>query len=444
MQIRKAMLVNKGLRPIGLALLLVAVATGVQAQNSPYSQRGLGSPVHGQNILNMGMGGISEAYADGQTINFSNPASYADLKLTTLDAGFNAGYLNIQDQDTGSFRSGFGSLSYLQLGFPLKRGGGWGLVLGLTPQTKVNYRVGRSDSLTGPGVPVSYLYEGKGGAYKAFVGTGFAIKGLRLGLNAGYLFGSRQRSTQSVYSKDSLNLFNSNMRERTGYGAFFLDGGLQAHIKLGTDLSLELGASGGLQTDLNAKRDYLVETFYYTGDPSDSSPQNQDTVSYVTGEKGTIRYPGHYGLGFLVHSSRGKGSWTFGADYQTTQWSNFSYFDSTNTLQDSRTFRLGVQFIPSTEPGNTSYWQGVAYRLGFYNTAENFQSNNNDVNTYAFTLGLGFPIRNFTPTNQYTLINTALEIGKRGSKSNMLNENFIRISVGFTLSDIWFINQRYQ
>lgn len=444
MQVKNAMQCKNGLKMIGIAVFLIAISFSGFAQNSPYSQRGLGNSVRAHNVLNTAMGGISEAYADGQTINFNNPASYADLRLTTLDVGFNAGYLNIRDQDTSSFRSGFGSLSYIQLGFPLKKGGGWGLVFGLTPETKVNYRIARADSLTGIGVPVSYLYEGQGGAYKAYFGTGYAIKGFRFGVNAGYLFGSRQTSTQSVYPKDSLGLFNSNSRSRTGYGAFFWDAGIQAHIKLGKDLGLELGASGGLQTKLNGKRDYLVETFNYTGDPSDQSPKNQDTVYYENGKKGTIIYPAHYGFGFLLHSSKGEGSWSFGADYQTTQWSDFKSYDSTGNLRDSRTLRLGIQFIPSTNPSNSSYWQMVAYRAGFYTTQENFKSNNSGITEYAFSLGFGFPIRNFMRSNQFTLLNTAIEIGKRGNKSNLLNERFFKVSIGFTLSDIWFIEKRYQ
>src|SRR5699024_3441363 len=190
----------------GFSLFIMCSFVDVYAQISPYSQRGLGEPVHSRNILNRAMGGVSEAYADGQTLNFSNPASYANLRLTTLDAAFDMGYLNLRDQDTASFRSGFGSLSYLQIGVPLKKGGGWGLVFGLVPETKVNYRIARSDSLVNISEKSSYLYDGNGGAYKAFVGTGVAIKGFRFGVNAGYLFGSKQQNIETFFPGDSLDL----------------------------------------------------------------------------------------------------------------------------------------------------------------------------------------------------------------------------------------------
>src|SRR5687768_959217 len=58
-----------------------------QTENSPYSRYGLGDIVPGQNILNRGMGGVTAAYSDFHTVNFTNPASYAKLKYTTLDFG---------------------------------------------------------------------------------------------------------------------------------------------------------------------------------------------------------------------------------------------------------------------------------------------------------------------------------------------------------------------
>lgn len=365
MRIKYAKQVRNGLKAIGLGVLFIACSFEVYAQNSPYSQRGLGNPVRNHNILNTAMGGVSEAYSDPQTINFINPASYADLKLTTFDAGINMGSMNIRDQDTSHFRSGFGSLSYLQLGFPLKKGGGWGLVFGLTPQTRIKYSINRSDSITDVGSPVTYLYKGTGGAYKAYAGTGYAVKGIRFGVNFGYLFGSRQQSTEATYLSDSLNYFNSNSRERTGYGAFFWEGGIQAHIKLGKKLGLELGASGGLKTDLNGNQDHLMKTIYFSG--GDPLPKN-DTVHYASNKKGTIVYPGHYGFGFLLHNTQGKGNWSIGADYETTEWSAYSFYGTPGGLQDSRTLRFGAQLIPSTDARADSYWARAAYRIGFYTT----------------------------------------------------------------------------
>lgn len=444
MQFWNAMRISYITRIIATMLLLIISVFPAWSQNSPLSQFGLGHSRNIQNIANGGMGGVSQAYSDGQTINFLNPASYADLQLTTLDVALEGGSSRVRDQDTGIFKSGYGTLSYLQLGVPLKKGGGWGLTFGLTPLTRIDYNIQHNDSLKGINEPVSYLYQGNGGAYKAFVGTGFRIKGFRFGINAGYLFGSKDQSIEALYPPDSIALFNSNTRQRTGFGGFFWDAGLQVHIKLGKKLRLELGGSGGLQQDLQANRDYLVETFYYSGDPANQSPQNQDTAYYKTGEKGNITYPGHYAFGFLLRNVNGNGKWMLGADYQSSQWSQYRYFGSKDSLQDSWTLRMGLQYVPTTDPLNTSYWKMVAYRIGFYTGQDQLRYAGTDMNKFAFTLGFGFPIRNFMRTGQYTLINTAFEFGKLGGESNILSENFFKLSVGFTLSDIWFVKRKYQ
>ena len=48
-------------------------------ENSPYSRYGLGDIAPSTNIVNRGMGGLSAAFADPFTINFTNPASYSQF-----------------------------------------------------------------------------------------------------------------------------------------------------------------------------------------------------------------------------------------------------------------------------------------------------------------------------------------------------------------------------
>lgn len=426
---------------LGIMFSLMLLAFYGNAQNSPYSRFGLGDVINMQNVANRAMGGVAQAYGDGQTLNFVNPASYSNLQLTTLDLGVDAGVNHITDQNDQTYKGSFGSLSYLQLGVPLKRGGGWGLVFGLKPVTDVSYDIQRNDSLSDIGEKVAYFYKGHGGSYQAFVGTGFRVKGFRFGVNAGYLFGSLQRSTQAIYPSDSLSLFNSNATQRTGYGGFFWNAGLQVHIKLSKTLGLELGATGGMGRNLTANSDYLAETFYSSGDPSDPTPQNLDTVSYYKSQPGKIYYPGHYGFGFLFHDD---GQWTVGVDYEVSQWGDYKYFGERDSLQDSHILRLGAQYVPSIDP-MAGYWSSVAYRVGFYTGGDYLRYNGNGIKTYAVSFGAGLPIRNFTRNGQYTILNTAFEIGKRGGKADPLSDNFFRVSVGFTLSDLnWFVRRKYQ
>ena len=63
---------------------------------------------------------------------------------------------------------------------------------------------------------------------------------------------------------------------------------------------------------------------------------------------------------------------------------------------------------------------------------------------WGVSLGFGFPMRPPSYTNQYSIINTSFEFGKRGNNSNEINENFFKIGIGLTLSDIWFIKRKYE
>jgi len=42
---------------------------------------------------------------------------------------------------------------------------------------------------------------------------------------------------------------------------------------------------------------------------------------------------------------------------------------------------------------------------------------------------------------QASMINLGFEYVKRGNKSNILSENLYRLSVGFSLTDLWFIGK---
>src|SRR5690242_21203277 len=50
-------------------------------------------------------------------------------------------------------------------------------------------------------------------------------------------------------------------------------------------------------------------------------------------------------------------------------------------------------------------------------------------------LGFGLPMRPPNYSNQRSVINTAFEFGQRGGNSNLIKENFFKISFGFTLRD---------
>jgi len=54
------------------------------------------------------------------------------------------------------------------------------------------------------------------------------------------------------------------------------------------------------------------------------------------------------------------------------------------------------------------------------------------------------PVRKYRSYDyQYTLINLAMQFGKRGTNVNNFNESFIQLTLGYSLSDIWFNKRKY-
>lgn len=419
-----------------LAFLFLLANNAAAQDNSPYSRYGLGDQNINQNIINRGMGGVAQAYSDPQSVNFANPASYSSLLLTTLDIAVEGGARTISDADQ-KFRSGIGNLSYLQLGIPIRRK--WGLVMGLRPVTKVSYNILQNSETTffdTLKLPVAYQYEGNGGLYQLYAGTGVGIGNFSIGANVGYLFGNIENSTKAIYPANQY-IFPSKHTRRVSYGHLFYNVGLQYKFKLGNDLDLTVGASGSLKQTLSGRREQMRETLIF--DPSSNEYATQDTAFYEKGERGKIIYPQQLAGGIMLHK---EDSWSVGADFSTEQWDQFRNYGAKDSVRNSWKMSLGGQFIPNARAIN-GYWNKVTYRVGGYYGTDYLKLNGQDMTVYGFSIGAGLPVRRQAYSNQFSVINIAFEIGHRGSKETVLKETWYRMVLGFTLNDRWFIKRKY-
>ncbi len=418
-----------------LSFFLLLSSQYLKAQeNSPFSRYGFGNLVPGQNVVNRAMGGLSAPYYDIQSVNFVNPASYARLKVTTFDVGVDYDSRTLKVESTASrFKSAYMIPSYLQLGLPLSQKKNWGMNIGLRPVTRINYDVLRSTRLAGID-SVSYLFKGNGGSYQAFAGMGFGSKSLSVGFNVGYMFGSKEYATQVVFRNDTVLYNKSNSTDSTRFGGLFANVGLQYTVQLSKTTHLKIGATGNFKNSLNATRDISRETFEAS---ASSGIVVVDSVYRKTGEKGKIIYPASFGFGVMYEKAD---KWSIGAEYSTSKWEDYRYYNQADSVQNSWAIRLGGQFVPDVNGKN--YWAKVVYRFGFY-AGPDYIRVGSKLPQYGITAGFGFPVRRNAYTNQYTVINTSFEYGSRGNKSNAVRESLFRVSVGLTLSDIWFIKRKY-
>lgn len=448
------------MRLIGL-ILTVLFYTNIAAQeNSPYSRYGLGDLAPNHNITNRGMGGIAAGYTDFQSINFINPASYGNLgyvepsvvrtnpnyqRSTIFDFGTEMDSRTLKSiAPPSKFTSKNLSISYMQLGFPIKmkkankKGVFLGASFGLKPVSKINYKIAKVERINGVD-SLGTIYEGNGGLNEVNTGAGLRIGNLSLGFNFGYSFGKKDYSTKLTFLNDSVRYYASNSSSKTNFGSTFINGGLQYEIKLKSRALIVLGAYGSLQQTLKGSQDIVRQTISTDASGSDIKI---DSV-FENNIKGDIIRPSTYGVGFTFRDS--SGHWLFGADYEATQWQNYRFYGEPDFVVNNWKIRAGIEYYPASYNTNIKkYFSFVHYRFGF-NYGPDYIKVNNNLPEYGFTFGAGFPLklrRSFFET-QSSMLNTAIEIGSRGDKKSNLRENTIRISVGLSLGDLWFRRYKY-
>ncbi|HEY8397151.1 MAG TPA: hypothetical protein VIK80_04365 [Flavihumibacter sp.] len=426
-------------------------------ENSPYSRYGFGNQVPSTPIVTRGMGGITTGYVDfderydvkegvprylkPQAINFMNPASYARLRITSFDLGFELENQVLQERGViDKYKSSFANVSYLQLGIPVSRKHNLGMVLGLRPVTRINYKIQSYAREVNPDTGNSIdstltTYEGKGGSYQAYVGLGKAIGNFAIGANLGYYFGTKDFGTRKSFLNDSVNYYKSNYQTKISFGGAAFHLGAQYRAKLSKTVRLVLGATATLESEYDAKKDIIRETFEY--DQSGAS-WTRDSVYRENDVKGTVIFPVSYSGGISLEKLD---KWLIGAEYTTTSWDDFRLYDSRDSVGSTYRFRFGGQFIPNAYGSN--YWGRVIYRAGFNYGTDYIRYGGEELKQYAVTAGFGLPVRPNRYSNQYTILNLALEYGRRGNADTRLQESQFRISLGATLSDLWFVKRKY-
>ncbi len=387
------------------------------------------------------MGGIATAYTDQQSINFINPAAYSKIGFVTFDVGIETEVRTLTNADESeSFQSANMIFNYATLGVPLlknkkKNETLWGLAFGLRPVSRVRYniqsfgRIGGIDS-------IQTEFRGTGGLYRGFLGTGFSVGGLSLGINAGYTFGQQDINTFRSLPNDSVFNYTANFNSKTSLNKFSVDAGMQYELKLSKKHLIRIGANGNLGGDIKAERDIISQTSFL------NSTGTADSIDVVERSKvfGNYTLPASYTIGIAFETVN---KFFLSAEYEQTKWTDFRNFGRSEQLADANMLRVGAQFIPQAI-GSRNYFKTVAYRAGFFTGKDYVSAGGQQLPLWGVTIGAGLPVKRYNAySTQFSTINTSFEYGRRGNGSSPFNENYFRINIGLALSDIWFIKRQY-
>jgi hypothetical protein len=488
-----------------LLLLTVQIARAQTSTSSPYSRYGIGDLQFGGFAKNIAMGGLSYGLNQPFNINFSNPASYTGLLLTTVEAGFGATFLELRNS-TSKGEANNVSFGYFSLGFPVKTKK-WGMSFGILPYSDVGYSISKSE-LNEAGDRRNLDYAGHGGLNQMYLGNAVALtKGLSIGMNASFLFGTINQERKIYFpdggylnthvvisdvindlylgfgiqqtfdslgfgksdsllmydilmskNNDSLKIVNKQLKELnktspkdSAAASEKIEKMKKAQLILNAERknidsladrvvrrrqrsnwSLTLGITGTPPMKLRGTLSVLAENYILDGYGNESV---RDTILNTSDHSQRLKLPLSMGFGFAVKQGA---RWLTGADFSLQNWRDYSLFGQSDSLANSWRVAVGAQFTPD-EHGVKSYVSQVSYRLGFHYEQTYLQLNNGPLNQMGISLGLGFPFR-----RSPTMLHLTLEAGRRGTTHNsLIEENYIKTTLGFTLNDRWFVKSKF-
>lgn len=454
----------------------VGLSFGASAQFnnlSPYSRFGIGDLYNGGNVGTLGLGGVSSTYNDTYMLNAENPATVGNLFNTTFQTSIRTHFLRINEGDRSS-RQNTGNLDQFQMAFK-RPGSPTGYIFGISPISTTGYAISTTQNIDGVG-QVQYIYEGRGGINKAFIGFGrkfdvtkwqrFTDKdGLvtdsvkvkkhtfSAGLNANYYFGNVVQSRLvNIQNTTYLGTRATNNFRLFDFGADFgvhyetlLKARYGRDRKMTERLLLQVGAVYTPALEMNTTIEQFSESVIF----QQGAVFPIDTSFSLVGD-GTSSLPSRLRGGIALHYHfKGGRHILVAADIEMREWSNFrtqvNDAELNPGLLNTTTLGVGVQFTPRSVEEGKNLLDRAQYRLGYRNSATYLAVDGEQVLDQAFTAGISFPI---VSSRSASKIHFGMEFGNRGNNAgNMIEENYVNAVIGFTLSpffkNAWFVQRKY-
>jgi hypothetical protein len=478
-----------------LCLMISSASFGQKGTHTPYSILGVGELKMNDYAAFLSMGGVSLANTDSTMVNPANPATYSYIGRLRpiLQIGLNGRFSKFETE-TSSTNQRFFGLNQFQLGVPIKKR--WGTAIGIKPYSFTGYKISNYTVVDGDSTEL-YTSEGSGGINKFYFGLAYQplkisysrkrprkIRDslgvhidsfnlsrshiLSIGANANYIFGTSERTRTYQFAK-FISEYNARVDNGLRLSGLLFDFGLGYQFRWGSSnsdgrmkkrYSLSLGATYSPALEVRAFQDILAYSYQNFGSIFNGSENIQDTIEYITDNKGSLSIPESYKVGFEFRigptSELRSSQLRIGVDARYQKWSEYSENFGTsfdNQLKDRLQLGLGLEWTPITSFSDprSSILSKAHYRLGFtYAMTElQFETSPNiytGLTSYGMSFGLGFPITMIKNSN--TNINFGANLGNLGTTENgLIREKYIGLFVGLSITpgngDLWFLKRKY-
>lgn len=402
-----------------VALLCVQPALYAQSDiNSPYSSFGIGDLQQpGINQVEA-LGGAGIGLRSSHFINLNNPAALNSIQRPIsmiMDFGLNIGTVNLDsDNDKIIYREG--TVSHLSLWFRYHPK--WAGILSLTPYSKMGYTISSNRYSETIGGNYTVNYQGNGGLSNLQLGNAFELlPGLSLGANINFRIGSLAKTEQVTSDNEA---FNFDVSSKTHLNGLTFDAGFQYTIPLKEDKKITFGATYEPSKRLNTDEDVVLTS---DGKTIQDDPDDPDYV-----------LPSKLGGGLSFQSKK----WLFSADAVYQDWSNARLgkeADLVNTLAVGG----GVEYAIFDSKYKT-YQQAILLRFGYRAQNHYVKIDGEYFYDWQASAGVSLP---FNRNQHYVHLNY-LYSQRRTAEEDLYLETRHKISVSFSLQDIWFMKRKLE
>lgn len=404
-----------------LLLLFSFINLFMNAQSdfsSPYSIYGIGQ----ENLNFFGgltaMGNTGIAYKSQYTINQTNPASLTSIPENSFlyEVGFNNTFSTKTDEYTSQKDYDF-NFTHLAMAFPINDY--WKMSLGIAPYSKVSYQIDVIQPIEGSTGNYTTNVIGSGGINEIFWGNGFKFKdNFSVGVEIVGLFGSINQEQWILLGANSAYLNNKNV-----YFSLGANVGIQYSLNSLLGTKTTLGATVSLPTTLRAAEA--------------SIGTQSNTIISSEFNKNADDFDLPLKLGFGISSQINK-NLLVNVDYRKNYWNNINQSSNASAYKDQSIYGIGFEFKPSSNLA--SYMSNIKYRVGANYNSGYLNISNQNIDSYGFSLGLGFP----TSNNSFaSTININYSYGKEGTtNSGLIQDNFHKLSLNLSLLGNWFQKQK--
>ncbi len=402
--------------------------------NSPYSMYGLGILSDRGQTTNRAMGGVAQGFRDGASVNPQNPASYSNVDSLSFlfDAGASFQNMNISENGVKANAKN-GSFEYAVAAFRVIKN--LGASFGILPLTNVGYDFTRTGMTKNDDI-FTTDYFGSGGLHEGYIGLGWSpFKPLSIGINAGYVWGSFSRAVTTIYSSGAVPL---NRYYTSDVSSYMLEAGLQYQFRVGKDDNVVFGATYSLGHNL--------------GNDANLYDVLNDSTRYTIKDAFTL--PHIISAGLAWHRPN---KWSIGLDWTLYKFGNNDFPEAENKssgliykkrdglLKDRMKIALGGEWIP--EKTSRNFFERIRYRAGLYYATPYVKVNDNasrlvdGPKEYGISVGVGIPIIN--TWNNRSIVNISGQWVYSGI-SDLIKENYLRLTIGLTFNERWFAKWKFE